>query len=373
METEPRKRRCLYVTSSKLTGRGIDEVVLRQLDALVRSGWEVDLVSRSRTAIPGVHPLCGRWNPASFFSWLPSRLYYALQKRAASAIAARHLPKREYDLVISWSKQARRVFQTARLRDIPCVLNCGNQHAAAFHDPARKTRWPLFGLGYLAEEYSLAKRILTASSTARDSFIRHGIREDAVVSIGRGADLDAFHPPADGPGVFRLLFCGRANERKGIVQAIESWKLAGLKDAEFWIVGDIPRENQHLVEPAREHGIRFLGHREDIADIMRQCSAIILLSRNEGLAKSLLEGAASGLPLITTRLSGVEIEEGREGFLVERENLRMIADRIRLLHHDDPTRAEMGRHARLWATTHHGWRAFSDRFMDQVTLVAKPR
>lgn len=362
-----RLRRCLYVTSSRLAGRGIDEVITRQLNALSEAGWAVDLVARATTAPPGVRLVSQRWNAASLFSFLPSAWYYPLQKRNADAAGARAIRKTRYNLVISWSKQALQTFRTAGERNIPRVLNCGNRHALDSTESGRR-HWPQISTDHLCAEYRLADKILVASSTARASFLHHGLAEDKVVSIGRGADLDRFHPSPTPPERFRLLYCGRVGARKGIEECLAAWKQADLPGAEFWIAGDIPHDYRTLADNPPP-GVHFLGFRQDIAEVMRQCSAAILLSNNEGMAKSLIEAAACGLPLIGTRETGLEIEDGHEGWRVERDNIAGIAERLRRLQTDATLRHRMGEQARSWALQHASWDAFAQRFIRSLECM----
>lgn len=323
-------KRILYVTAGKLEGSGIDAVCRLQIEALRSAGHEVHLVSRSPDFPTDQRTVVGR-GPWGLLSWLPNRTYSSALKRRADAIAAplvrSHLP----DLVITWSKQALRTLDAARDLGIPGVLNCGNLHCDAY-PAAEPRRWPAFSKWELRTEYELARRVLATSERARLSFVEHGIPAEKTAAIARGVDTRRFHPPEQrDPTPFRLLFCGRLSERKGIRQLLETWTRASLPNAELWLVGDLPRESESLRNEYPDPSIRWWGFQQDVAPLMRQCHAQISLSRDEGMAKSLLEGAACGLATLATHATGFPMRDGENGWTIRQDDTEGTAALLREL------------------------------------------
>ncbi len=75
-------------------------------------------------------------------------------------------------------------------------------------------------------------------------------------------------------------------------------------------------EAARRTSPARDR-IHLLGQRRDIQELVKRASVICLLSHNEGLPMSLLEGAAGGLPVLgpaSSSAAGTLIENGVTGF-----------------------------------------------------------
>ena len=52
--------------------------------------------------------------------------------------------------------------------------------------------------------------------------------------------------------------------------------------------------------------VRFLGHRDDIPVLLQVADVVVCSSYREGAAGALIEAMASGTPIVTTRLSGLE-------------------------------------------------------------------
>ncbi len=109
------------------------------------------------------------------------------------------------------------------------------------------------------------------------------------------------------------------------------------QDMEFWIVGDDTEGSGRravLETLARELGIapyaRFLGHRGDIPDIMRQLHVLVVPSQFEPFGRVVIEAMACGRPVVASRDGGIPeiIEEGLSGYLVEVGNCAGFADRV---------------------------------------------
>ncbi len=78
------------------------------------------------------------------------------------------------------------------------------------------------------------------------------------------------------------------------------------------------------------NNVKLLGGRTDIHDILPTCDYMICSSLSEGLSNALLEGLASGLPIIATNVGGNSeiVADGINGFLCTPQNPRQLADKI---------------------------------------------
>ncbi|HUU17729.1 MAG TPA: glycosyltransferase family 4 protein [Sedimentisphaerales bacterium] len=84
--------------------------------------------------------------------------------------------------------------------------------------------------------------------------------------------------------------------------------------------------------------IHFLGHRNDIPEILKSSDIFILPSRSEGMPGALIEAMAAGLPCVAARAGGIPevISHGDNGLLFEKENedelsghlVRLIGDQL---------------------------------------------
>jgi glycosyltransferase involved in cell wall biosynthesis len=71
---------------------------------------------------------------------------------------------------------------------------------------------------------------------------------------------------------------------------------------------------------------------------------VALTSLNEGTPVSLIEASASGCPVVSTRVGGVEsvVLEGRTGYLVESREADAFADRLVRLAENPELRNQLG-------------------------------
>jgi glycosyltransferase involved in cell wall biosynthesis len=98
------------------------------------------------------------------------------------------------------------------------------------------------------------------------------------------------------------------------------------QDLEFWIVGDDTEGSGRRMVLEQLAGelditsyIRFLGHRSDIPDIIRQLHLLVVPSQFEPFGRVVIEAMACGRPVIGSRDGGIPeiIDDGKTGSLVE--------------------------------------------------------
>lgn len=355
------RRPWLYVTDSKLGGVGIDQVTVEQLRAFSEAEVPVDLIARGRIKLPGVR--CHAWPlpPTKLLSWLPSQDYYALNKRFFGWLGPRYLA--EHAGVVAWSKTALLLFEAAQKRGIPRLLNVGNLHCDHDVCSARKAhRWPRIELARYRAEYSLASRILLPSEFAAKTFIAQGVPAEKLAVVHRGVDLARFVPLADKPPrPFIVASCGHLGERKGSYQLLKLWRELALPDAELWLVGHIPDNEKAALEALAGPTVRFWGFRKDLPELLHKAHLHVLLSRNEGFAKVLIEAAACGVANLCTPEGGMPADAAGTLFVADRNDLDSIGDFILQLHADPAEADRLGREARAWVEARFGWDQFRRR------------
>lgn len=367
--------RILYVFLGRIGRPGKGLVAYHEAVSLARCGWEVDLIARGRIDARGVHNTS--WPAAvAHLIWLfgGAKTRRALRQRLFGWLAARRLRHGEYAAVVTWSGLGWRIFPEAERRGVSYFLNCANFAAEKDErDPEGFRHWPYVGWDRLRAEYTETNaRVLVGSECARQSFLRAGCDDLRLHKIERGFDPSIFFPspspssikaPPDRP--FRLLFCGYLCERKGILLLLEMWREMALKGTELWLCGPVDVALQDRIDELATSSMKFLGPREDVAEVMRQCDAQILLSSNEGQAKALLEGAACGLPTVATRETGFPFHLGDIGHQVDLARLSEVPGILRLLVAEPERRAEMSARAAQLMKEHYSWDNFRSRFISE--------
>lgn len=117
-----------------------------------------------------------------------------------------------------------------------------------------------------------------------------------------------------------LISMGDLIERKNYPLALRAIAKTKNCHLHYYVCGSGPDEND-LRELSRALGIEkqihFLGFRTDVKELLNAADVFVLTSKQEGLARSLMEGMASGLPCIASKIRGnTDILDSEGGFLV---------------------------------------------------------
>lgn len=170
-----------------------------------------------------------------------------------------------------------------------------------------------------------------------------------IIEIPNGVDTDRFAPaetPRRGEEL-TAVFVGGDWERKGLRLAIEAVALS--PGTRLTVVGPGDEETYRGVAERLGVGerVEFAGPSDDVAAAYRGADVFLLPTAYETFSLVTYEAAASGLPLLVTRVSGVEdlLRDGINGWFIERD-AEAIAVHLRQLAADPELRTRMGRQAR---------------------------
>jgi glycosyltransferase involved in cell wall biosynthesis len=89
--------------------------------------------------------------------------------------------------------------------------------------------------------------------------------------------------------------------------------------------------------------VHFLGRRDDVPALLRQCELMLVPSRNEGFCGVAVEAQALGVPVIAARVGGLPeaVRDGETGALVPSGDADAMAVAIEALLADPARRAGM--------------------------------
>jgi glycosyltransferase involved in cell wall biosynthesis len=94
--------------------------------------------------------------------------------------------------------------------------------------------------------------------------------------------------------------------------------------------------------------VRFLGHREDVPNLMSAADIFVFPSLYEGLGGALIEAMALELPIVASDLESIRevVTEGQNAELVPARSPRLLASAVETLMRDGSKRALYGRRGR---------------------------
>lgn len=219
--------------------------------------------------------------------------------------------------------------------------------------------------------------VLGNSRTVVDQLKEEGVRPNQLGLIYNGFDCSAFtnsgapaaHRKRLGIAPDEFVMCIVANiiPYKGHRDLIAALGLAAPKLPAEWrllVVGRDDGIGGALKDQAAQLGlldhISFLGPSDDIAAIMGASDLGILCSHEEGFSNAILEGMASGLPMVVTDVGGnaEAVVDGQTGLVVPVRDAQRLSDAIVLLAGDPELRGAFGAAGRQRVAAHFGLQRF---------------
>ncbi len=199
--------------------------------------------------------------------------------------------------------------------------------------------------------------IIVQNPDDRNWLVKLGVLESKICLIrGSGVDIKAFMPNTAIKEPVIVVLVARMLWDKGVKEFVEAANILKQQkvEARFILVGDPDPSNrasvpeEKLEEWNRSGVVEWWGRRSDVAKVLSEASIACLPSYREGLPKSLLEAASSGLPIVTTDVPGCRevVSNGVNGFLVPANDFQLLAEKIHAIIDDKDLRDEMGKESR---------------------------
>ncbi|MBM4045270.1 MAG: glycosyltransferase family 4 protein [Planctomycetes bacterium] len=204
-----------------------------------------------------------------------------------------------------------------------------------------------------AQVYSFAlrrffDRVLTVSEALRrEALDITGAKPERFVHVTNGIDLSRFKALApravkrrelgldDGDLAVGMMsrFVSNESVTKGHPEFFAAARavLSRVPTAKFVLIGDgvtRPAYQQRVQADGLADRFLFLGHRDDVPDVLAALDVSVLPSLGEGLPRALMESMAAGVPVIGTELDGIVelLDRGRVGLLVPPRNPEALAN-----------------------------------------------
>jgi glycosyltransferase involved in cell wall biosynthesis len=217
-------------------------------------------------------------------------------------------------------------------------------------------------------------RVVAVSNEVKQRLLNAGVRGEKIRIVRNGIDLRPFDGAVpslrhDEPALLVGLI-GRLAWEKGVdfFLLAAARVLTEFPSAKFVVVGEGP-DREKLERTIDELKIRdcvsMLGRRDDMPAVYASLDIMVSSSRQEGLPMAILEGMASGLPLVATAVGEVPavVQDGVTGLLVPPENVEQLASGIlELLRHADK-RKRFGAAARMLIENEYSAARMTDEYL----------
>lgn len=268
------------------------------------------------------------------------------------------------------------------------VLDCPNTHPATYYGIWQREcdRWcagekvpiPQWMFARMRREVDRADLIIVQSNFAKETMISNGIPDRKVVVQPLGVDTTVFSKRTAVPPNPRFVCVGTICLRKGHQYLFRAWEIVKreLPDAELVCVG----EYKHDFRKERPRWKNTFTHLDrlshpEIAELLRNCTAFVFPSQEEGLARVQIEAMACGLPLIGTHEGGATtlVSNEIEGLIVDGRSPEQIAAAMIRLARDESLNARAGEAAHKKVAGQYSWQQYGDRLLERYSEALKNR
>ncbi|MCC6459113.1 MAG: glycosyltransferase family 4 protein [Saprospiraceae bacterium] len=283
--------------------------------------------------------------------WLPAKLQAALKKRAFPGVpgekvehfpllfllerlgrgmspgfsrwigncfdwrVARRIRREKPDLVITYENTNLATLRAAKRAGITTILDLAQihqadiaVHAKAFLSPEQWQAEVDIVNPRKARALEYTDFVITLSSFAADSMLRHGWPAERLFMANLGIDPQRFTLKSrysDRHGL-RLLFVGTMTKRKGLGVLLEALEQLPEQSVFLTLIG--PMADAAALIQANRHRVRYLPflHHEELVRHYQEADVFVFPSLLDSWAQTVLEAMACGTPAIVTENTGAK-------------------------------------------------------------------
>lgn len=290
------------------------------------------------------------------------------------SLAKRLIKQNKYDIIVAWSgvPAGYLAYRLNKKFNLPYIVLLRGSDV-----PFWEKRW--YYLDKFIFSWLSPKIWKNATKTIANS---KGLKEQAlnvaptqkIEVIFNGIDLKDFKPSNNNNKIVKIFSAGRLIPRKSLDLQIKA--LSQIKsNFSLNIAGDGP-EKENLEKLISDLGmknkIKLLGmkNKEEMKKLYSDSDIYLFTSKNEGMSNTILEAMASGLPIITTNVAGVEELIKGNGFIIGVDNESELKDKLDTLIKNKSLRNKMGNKSRKLAEQ-MSWSKIAKSFYTKFKEIKK--
>lgn len=287
------------------------------------------------------------------------------------------------DIFVGWSSFSLYTLRKAKKMGMVTVLDHGSSHIE-FQDEILREEYDKFGVrAELAhpkiiekeiQEYKEVDYISIPSAYVKKTFLEKGIPESKIIHVPYGVDLTVFKQIPKEDKIFRVIFTGGMNLRKGVHYLLQAFSELALPNSELMLIGTKNPEIE-LFFKKYEGKFKWIGHvsQKELYKYYSQGSVFVIMSIEEGLAMVQPQAMACGLPVICTENTGGEdiVRNGKDGYIIPIRDVEKLKERLLYLYENPSLRDALGQSAKDRASSGFTWHDYGNKMVANYERIFK--
>ncbi len=274
------------------------------------------------------------------------------------------------------SYQTEIAFKAAKKKGVPFVINTHGSLLgySYFVKGIRSAPYRIYDLVHLKKYVKHADAVVVSSRFEIDEAKRFGVPKNKIHMIPAGINLGDYNPKRKASKTIDLLTVGRLSRSRNVELMIKAMDHLDNERFHLTIVGPEAKRSEsskegylkELKSLARGRNITFLGQRKgsELNKCYDNADIFLYASLYENFGQTILQAAASGLPLISTRV-GIALDlvkPGRTGFLVGFKSPVQVARAIKELDRFKK-RQDFGQRLQTMVKKDYTWQGIVDSYI----------
>ena len=194
--------------------------------------------------------------------------------------------------------------------------------------------WDPVDVARTKRELASTDAFLCGSSFVVNSLAYSGVSGDICEICHYGVDTRAFpyreRLPKGEDELLTFVYLGQVSEHKGIAWLFEAFSGIEPMRARLVCIGAVNLPDSITSKLPSNIELRGMVQHDEVSELLLSADAMLFPSLGDGFPLSIMEGFASGLPVVCTENTGAAdcVVEGENGFVVPVQDADALRDRI---------------------------------------------
>jgi len=283
------------------------------------------------------------------------------------------------DIVLSYENANRATMRAAKEAGKTTVLDLAQIH---HEDIAHYARWFMAPEELRTEIEVVNTRktealqytdyVLTLSSFAAESMLRHGWPAERLFTLHLGVDVQRFTSKKNyrTEGPLRMLFVGTMTKRKGLGILFQALEIVPKDAVELTLIGPMADARELLREHAGQFRYLPFLHHEELVGQYQDADLFVFPSLLDSWAQTVVEAMACGTPAIVSENTGAKdaVRQGG-GWVVPANDAQSLAEAILCIADNRKMLEEKGRRAHAIAQQ-YTWANYAQGLVEIMGKIA---